>query len=131
MAKPEIYIVGKFTDHSIEKERENREVAKETARDLAVIGYKPFCPHTAFGLGTPTEIAQDDDIDLTQEDMMVSCLKRLEGCDCIFLQDGWRRSSGSLREYNYAQSMRMPIIRDYDEAKHYLECVHFARHKRI
>jgi len=131
MPKPEIYVIGKYTDDTIEDERANERAAKNTAHRLAVIGYKPFCPHTAFGLGTPTELKQNDDIDLTQEDIMVSCLNRLSTCDCIFLQNGWRRSSGSLREYNYAQSMRMPTIRDYDEAKHYLECVHFARHRRI
>jgi len=44
---------------------------------------------------------------------------------------GWRRSAGAIREYNHAQRLGLVTLRGFEEARYYLNQVHYARHKRM
>ena len=131
MYKPQIYVAGRFGDHTIDQEEANRKSARTTALMLWRIGYKAICPHSMLGLPTPTEVEENDNLDIEREEVMRACLDVLSTCDCLFLMRNWSRSPGSLREYHYAQRLGMPILRDYDEAREYLERVHHARHRYL
>lgn len=130
MTKPVVYIAGKFGDTSVEDEKRNRESARETAKKLWDIGYRAIVPHSMMGLPTPSEV-ESEQSEASREDVMSLCMQVLSTCDCIFLKDGWRQSSGSLREYNYAQRLGIATLRNFDEAEYYLNCVHFARTKNL
>jgi len=132
MHKPLIYIAGKFGDQTVGDEEANRSSARSTAEMLWRIGYRAICPHSMLGLPVPSKTEEHEQYDdIGREDIMQTCLEVLSTCDCIYLMPNWRRSSGSIREYQHAQRLGLAVIRDYDEARHYLNCVHFARHKQF
>jgi len=131
MHRPTIYVAGKLSDQTVGDEEANRSSARSTSEMLWRIGYRAICPHSMLGLPTPKAMDDNDHYDISREEIMRTCLEVLSTCDCIFLMNNWRRSSGSIREYQQAQRLGLAVIRDYDEARHYLDCVHHARHKQL
>jgi len=131
MHRPVAYVAGKFGDSSMEDEQANRRSARQTAQILWKIGYKAIVPHSMMGLPTPSAVETRENLQVEREDVMSLCLRVLSTCDCLYLMHGWERSPGSIRERQYAQRLDMPILTSYEEAKHYLENVHHARHVRL
>jgi hypothetical protein len=131
MHRPTAYVAGKFGDSSIADEKANRRSARQTAQILWKIGYRVIVPHSMMGLPPPSELDERGELNVDREDIMSLCLRVLSTCDCLYLMHGWERSPGSIRERQHAQRLDMPILTSYEEAKHYLENVHHARHVRL
>lgn len=101
-----IYVVGKYTDKlRIEKKRNIEKAVLEGVK-LATEGWCVIVPHLNFKWH---EEAMD------YEFVMKECFELIKRSDALYVCNNYKKSKGSLREIEYAKSIKKKII--YDEAK--------------
>jgi hypothetical protein len=95
-----IYLAGPYTADTPEQTNANVTAAIEIQAQLLAQGRAVFSPHANYGHGQA---------DLTYQEVMLRCFAHLEGCDQLVLMPGWRKSNGSVLEYNFAREHQVEI----------------------
>jgi len=129
MHRPKLYLAGKlgdFTDgkpveERIAQEEANRRLAQQTAEQLWNMGFRVIVPHSMTGLPTPTAIQQNSSLDVDEKAVMQTRLEPLVDCDALFMRNGQGLLRAVEKNHNTAQSLNMPVLHNYEEARQYLE----------
>ena len=69
------------------------QIFKRKQEELEELGYEVLNP-ALLGLLMPTSA--------TWKEYMALCIPMLKMCDCIYMLNGWEKSKGAKKEYNYA-----------------------------
>lgn len=121
MRLPRVYICAPYTADTIPQEKANERAAKQDALMVAKKGLMPLCPHTAFGLLTPTQMEYHDQVDIGREHIMRECFQMLQECDAIYLHPGWKDSQGCQKEFRLAYNLGLTILDGADALKAYAD----------
>ena len=107
-----LYIVGPYSGKNHEEISENIKRAEDVSISLIRNGFHVITPHknTAH-----YEVYEDDD--LTRDSWIAMNLDILSRCDGIYVMKGYTKSTGSLKEIDYAKSCNKPLFfEDYVSA---------------
>ena len=97
-----IFISGPYKARTEEEKRENIWHAVRVACRLWELDFFVICPH----LNTANF---ENFTDLDESVWLEGDLEMLSRCDCVFMLKGFEASSGSLKEYELAQKLGLPI----------------------
>lgn len=95
------YVAGPYRSPTVNGIHENKEAARRVAVALWQMGFDVFCPHTSSGMM---------DGAVTDARFLEFGLRMVPICDCLVLVDGWRRSSGTLKEIERAKEHNKPVF---------------------
>ena len=105
MNKKLIYVAGKYTASNYSGIEDNIKKAEAVSIKLFSLGWAVFTPHKNTAHYEIYESVTDLDYDFWME----CCFEILSRCDAIFMMDGWKESSGSLREHEFAKKCGIEI----------------------
>lgn len=83
--------------------------------DVFFAGYVPFCPALDFQFFLFLRNSER----ITEPMIKRYSIDWLEICDAIFLTKGWRKSTGTLREIEFAKKHNIPVFESIKELKEY------------
>jgi len=121
MRLPRVYVCAPYTADTIPEEKANERSAEDAAIEVAKLDLIPRCPHTAFGLLTPTQMEYHDQIDIGREHIIRECYEILQECDAIYLHSGWKDSQGCRKEFRLAYNLGLIILDGKDALKAYAD----------
>ena len=99
-----VYVAGPIRASNAWEIEQNIRRAEGWALEIIKAGAAPHCPHTQdrHFIGV-----MPDEYFLKQD------LAWLEVSDAIFMVSGWRRSEGSIGEYEFALEHNIPVFEDF------------------
>jgi len=101
-----VYICGKYSDVSKEKQTENVKYAREVAAQMLLAGLIPVIPHAITeGLDFHDTMKHKDHSFWLNE----FCFPLLDRCDILLVLDNYKTSKGALMEIDYAKKKKIPI----------------------
>lgn len=95
------YVAGPYRSPTVNGIHENKEAARRVAVSLWGRGFDVFCPHLNSGMMSGV---------VPEERFLEFGLRMVPICDCLVLVDGWRRSSGTLKEIERAKEHNKPVF---------------------
>ena len=98
-----VYVAGPYKARSERERRLNVERARDAAAWLVRAGFSPFCPHTMMG-------GWEEYRFLVEDDFMRVCLEHLEHCEALLALRGWKSSTGSRIEVEFAEAHGIPVF---------------------
>ena len=96
-----VQIAGPYRADTLHGVHENIQYAGRIAATLWKMGFDVFCPHL--------NSAYMDGI-VPDERFLNYCLREIPDCDCLVLLDGWKNSSGTLKEIERAKELGKPVF---------------------
>lgn len=96
-----IYVAGPFRAETPWKVEQNVRRAEGFALALAQEGAVPLCPHAMY---------RHFDKSCPDQFWLDATLGLLARCDALMLLPGWKRSSGSVAEREWAEAHGMPVV---------------------
>ena len=96
-----VYVAGPFTAPNVWQRELNIRAAENVAMMVAEIGAMPLCPHsnTRHFEGT-----------ISLEFWYEGTLELLRRCDAMQVVPGWQRSTGTKREIEEAELLKLPTF---------------------
>jgi hypothetical protein len=98
-----VYIAGPFRANTQWKIEDNVRHAERVSLNLWQAGDVPVCPHT---------MTRNFQGECSDEVFLDGCLEMMTRCDEILLLKGWSNSAGSVKEYELAKELGMPVRRE-------------------
>lgn len=80
-------------------------------------GFIPFCP----GIDLMYILASDDNYRPREDTIMRLSREWLEVCDALILTTGWQKSSGTLKEIEFAKKHGIPVFESIEDLKKYMK----------
>lgn len=112
--KPIIYVSGKYTDSSKDKIERHIAKAREESIKIWEAGGIALCPH----LNT---MHFEEDCKCTYNDYLEGDIRLLEGCDGIYMVEGWKDSEGAKIELKEAKKLGMYVFYTIEEIKAFIK----------
>ena len=107
-----IYIAGPFRASNAWEIEQNIRRAEAASLEVWRMGAACICPHTNtrfFQGAAPDDVWLEGDLEI------------LSRCDAVLLVGDWKSSTGTKREITKAFSSRIPVLRNLDEVKAWLQ----------
>lgn len=118
--KPVVYVAGPFRGASHWEQEQNIRKAEEIALRIWQYGAIAYCPHCNtrnFQGAAPDEI------------WLEGHLEMLRRSDALFLCPNWKKSKGTLIEYQKANEWHMPIFNSITQLHEWLQELHRMKKK--
>jgi nucleoside 2-deoxyribosyltransferase len=103
-----VYVAGPYSEYDKKHPiSENVAQAYDIAAELWIKGFAVICPH--MNTLRLDEKCSEKKACITYEMVMRGDLDMVSRCDALVMTPDWEKSPGATQEYNYAQSLGIPI----------------------
>lgn len=114
-----IYTAGKYSDATLNLTKKNIQKAKEMSLEIWSLGAGAICPHLNSYL-----FDYKNQTTATWKDFLDADIKMIDGCDAIYMVNGWKNSKGAITEYEHAKKSHIKVITNKKDLKKFIQKSH-------